>query len=422
MAETTIAVIGLGYVGLPLAVEFARYFPVIGLNTSKDKVKQLEQGIDPAGEISTERIKSVKIHYTIDPTALKKANFLIIAVPTPITENKEPDLSAVKSASKTVGENLSKGSIVVYESTVYPGVTEEICIPILEQASGMECGKDFWVGYSPERINPGDKEHYLTKIVKIVAGQDMKTTEKIAAVYEKIVEPGVYKASSIRVAEAAKVIENTQRDLNIALMNELALIFARMGISTKEVIDAAATKWNFHKYVPGLVGGHCISVDPHYLLYKAKQLGYEPKVILAGRGVNDYMPKFVAEMIIETLEKTKTPVEKATVLVLGLTFKENIKDTRNSKIKHTIKVLKEKGVTVLGQDPFLNEEEIKAFQVEPVSLENLPKVDCIILARNHKQYGSLTLAKLKQWMKENPILIDLSYRFTKQEAAKRKEI
>lgn len=420
LKDVKICVVGLGYVGLPLAVEFSKHFSVIGFDIDERKIALLKQHIDPANEVSAEELKKIRITYTTDPQMLKQANFIIVAVPTPITKSKKPDLSYVESSSKIVGQHLQKGSIVVFESTVYPGVTEDICVPIIEKESGLKCGKDWKIGYSPERINPGDKQHYITKVVKIVSGMDAESLDIIAQVYGKVVEPGVYKASSIKVAEAAKVIENTQRDLNIALMNELALIFARMGISTKEVIDAASTKWNFHRYLPGLVGGHCISVDPHYLLYRAEELGYHPKVILAGREVNDYMPKYVAEMIVKELGDAAKSLKEAKVYVMGLTFKENVKDMRNSKIRHTITELKEYGATVIGYDPLLSAAEVEGkFEVPNVPLEQLKeKVDCIIIAKKHAQFAKLTFSDLKQHMNSKPILVDLAYLFDRTSAEK----
>ncbi len=415
-----ICVMGLGYVGLPLAVEFSKHFFVIGFDIDEKKISLLKQHIDPAGELTAEELQHAKISYTTDPSQIRQANFIVIAVPTPITKSKKPDLSFVESSSQIVGQHLQKGSIVVFESTVYPGVTEDICVPIIEKESKLTCGRDWKIGYSPERINPGDKQHYLTKVVKIISGMDKESLDIIAQVYGKIVEPGVYKAASIKVAEAAKVIENTQRDLNIALMNELALIFARIGISTKDVIDAASTKWNFHRYLPGFVGGHCISVDPHYLLYRAQELGYHPKVILAGREVNDYMPKYVAEMVVKELGEAAKPLKQAKVYVMGLTFKENVKDTRNSKVKHTIKVLKELGATIIGYDPLLDNAEVEQrFEIPNVSLEQLnEKVDCIIIAKKHAAFTKLKLIDLKQHMNNKPILVDLAYLFDKASAEK----
>ncbi|HLC66840.1 MAG TPA: nucleotide sugar dehydrogenase [Candidatus Nanoarchaeia archaeon] len=417
ISNVRICVVGLGYVGLPLAVEFSRHFPVTGFDVASEKISLLQQHRDPAEELSAEILRGASVTYTADPAVLRKVNFIIVAVPTPIDQNKDPDLGPVEHASHLIGKHLQKDTVVVYESTVYPGVTEDICVPILEQESGLVCGTDFKVGYSPERINPGDKDHTLTTVTKIVSGMDFESLDLIAKVYSTIVQAGVYRSPSIKVAEAAKVIENTQRDLNIALMNELALIFGRMGISTIEVINAAATKWNFHKYIPGLVGGHCISIDPHYLLYKAQQLGYHPKVILAGRDVNDYMPRYVAELAVKAIAQAGKPVRGSTVLVMGLTFKENVTDTRNSKIKHTIRELQEHGIAVFGCDPLLDPVAAgKKFNVPMVSLNAAQTVDCIIYARRHAAFDRISLEQLKQKMNPPHILIDLTYRFDATEA------
>ncbi|MFO7577399.1 MAG: nucleotide sugar dehydrogenase, partial [Pelovirga sp.] len=330
--EAKIALVGLGYVGLPLAAAFGRQAQVIGLDISARKIAELHNGFDATGELSSADLASTCIDFTSDAARLSEASFIIVTVPTPIDGNKRPDLTPVISASRTIGRNLRPGSIVVFESTVYPGVTEEICVPLLEEESGLRCGVDFKVGYSPERINPGDKVHTVDKIIKVVSGQDAQTLDTIASVYELVVTAGVHRAPSIKVAEAAKVIENTQRDLNIALMNELALIFGRLGISTRDVLAAAGTKWNFLRFTPGLVGGHCIGVDPYYLTYKAEEIGYNPQVILAGRRINDGMAKHVAEMTVKNLIHADKAVKGARVLVLGLTFKENVPDIRNSKV------------------------------------------------------------------------------------------
>ena len=331
--DEIVCIVGLGYVGLPLAKAFSRHLKVIGYDVDEEKVKELN------GENEDENLR-----FTMDELKIGEADFVLIAVPTPVTKFKEPDLSFVKSAAKTVGKNLKKGAIVVLESTVYPGVTEEIVKPILEEKSGMKCGADFKIGYSPERINPGDDEHTLNKITKVVAGMDDETTEILAELYGLITN--VYKAKDIKTAEAAKVIENIQRDLNIALMNELAIIFHKMGLDTKAVLEAASTKWNFHRYSPGLVGGHCIPVDPYYLVYKAKELGYHPQVILAGRAINDYMPKHVAEMAIKGLNEVGKVIKGSKVLIMGLTYKENVPDTRESPVREMVKELKEFGVNV----------------------------------------------------------------------------
>ena len=346
MKHKTICIVGLGYVGLPLAETFSNHLKTIGFDIDQEKVKRL-----------SESNNEDNIEFTSDPSKIKQADFVLIAVPTPVTKFKEPDLSFVKSAAKTVGKNLKKGAIVVLESTVYPGVTEEIVKPILEEASGLKCGADFKIGYSPERINPGDDEHTLNKITKVVAGMDEETTEILADLYGLITN--VYKAKDIKTAEAAKVIENIQRDLNIALMNELAIIFHKMGLDTKAVLEAASTKWNFHRYSPGLVGGHCIPVDPYYLVYKAKELGYHPQVILAGRAINDYMPKHVAEMAIKGLNEVGKVIKGSKVLIMGLTYKENVPDTRESPVREMVKELKEFGIEVYGYDPLLSREKLE---------------------------------------------------------------
>lgn len=375
-----IGIVGLGYVGLPLAVAFSKQFTVIGFDISEKRVSELSKGSDVTNSVSKEDLKSLTL--TTDPALLASCDVVCITVPTPIDDNNGPDLAPLKAASETVGKNLKRGAIVVYESTVYPGATEEVCIPLLEQHSGMKCNQDFSVGYSPERINPGDELHTLKTITKVIAASNKEALDKICDVYGKVVD-NLYRAPSLKVAEAAKVIENTQRDLNIALMNELALIFDRIGIDTKQVLDAAATKWNFHKYSPGFVGGHCISVDPHYLIAKARSLGYEPQVILAGRGVNDYIPKFLAEKLLERLQKG------ARVLVAGLTFKENIPDLRNSKVRLLIDALKEKGIVVEGHDPLVSSSQIDSFGISAVAKEHLSSYDAIVIAAPHdifKQY------------------------------------
>src|SRR5690349_6890406 len=332
MKERMVAVVGLGYVGLPIAVSFGKHNRTIGFDINKAKIEELQGGFDRTGEVSAAELKSSQVHYTADPAALKNADFIIVAVPTPINEALQPDLKALYVSSELIGKHLAPGTIVVYESTVYPGVTEEVCLPILEKTSGLKAGTDFKVGYSPERINPGDKEHTLEKIVKVVSAQDEESLEIVAATYGKVVKAGVHRASSIKVAEAAKVIENTQRDLNIALMNELALIFHRLGIDTKGVLEAAGTKWNFLKFSPGLVGGHCIGVDPYYLTHKAESVGYHPEMILAGRRLNDNMALYVAGEIIKLMTAKRIHVKGARTLVLGMTFKENCPDIRNSKV------------------------------------------------------------------------------------------
>ncbi len=357
---TVVAVVGLGYVGLPLAVEFGRKHRTIGFDLSQAKVDAYRRHVDPTGEVSSEDLKAAtRLEPTTDAAALKEADFVVVAVPTPVDDAHNPDFSPLVGSSTSVGRNLKPGAVIVYESTVYPGATEEVCIPILERESGLTWKKDFFVGYSPERINPGDREHTLTRIVKVVSGDTPQTLEKVAAMYGSIITAGVHKASSIKVAEAAKVIENTQRDLNIALMNELSLIFHRIGIDTLEVLHAAGTKWNFLPFRPGLVGGHCIGVDPYYLTFKAEKLGYHPQVILAGRRINDGMGKFVAEQTVKQMIQAGFPVKGSHVNVLGLTFKENCPDLRNSKVIDVIHELESYGVTVHVHDPVALPEEAK---------------------------------------------------------------
>ena len=372
--KTTVCVVGLGYVGLPLAEAFSKHLRVIGYDVNIDKIKKLSQNNEN------------NIAFTSDPANIREADFVIICVPTPVTKSKEPDLKYVKSAAELVGKNLKKGAVVVLESTVYPGVMEEIVKPILEEKSGMKCGADFKIGYSPERVNPGDKEHTIDKLTKIVAGMDEETTEILADLYGLITN--VYKAKDIKTAEAAKVIENIQRDLNIALMNELAMIFYKMGLDTKAVLEAASTKWNFHHYSPGLVGGHCIPVDPYYLVYKAKELGYHPQVILAGRAINDYMPKHVAEMAIKGLNEVGKVIKGSKVLIMGLTYKENVPDTRESPVREMVKELKEFGVDVYGYDPLLSKEEIEAFGVNALDDFNVI-MDCVIVAVAHDEFKKI---------------------------------
>jgi len=352
-----ICVVGLGYVGLPLACLFSKKYEVIGFDVSESKINSLKSGVDPTKEVGD--LSKCNVDFTLDPKKIREADFIIVSVPTPIDDNKVPDLRFLKSASEIVGKNIKKGSIVVFESTVYPGATEEVCLPIIEKESGLKLNVDFKLGYSPERINPGDKEHTVDRILKVVSGSDKEALDKIAEVYGSVITAGVYKAESIKVAEAAKVIENVQRDLNIALMNELSIIFEKMDIDTKSVLEAAGTKWNFHKYTPGLVGGHCIGVDPYYLTYKAQTLGYEPKVILAGRRINDNMHKQVVYLVEKGLKKKGKDIKGSRILIMGLTFKENVPDFRNSKAKELIKELKSKGALVYGVDPFLSKEIIE---------------------------------------------------------------
>lgn len=385
--ERKIAVVGLGYVGLPVAVAFGHKQRVIGFDVNENRIQTLLEGYDYTNEVETEELTKSKIDFTNDPSKLGEVDFIIVAVPTPINESRQPELTPMLKASETIAKNMKKGAIVVYESTVYPGVTEESCVPVLEDISGMKCGEDFFVGYSPERINPGDKEHTFTKITKVVSGQNEEITDIIAGVYGSVVEAGVYRASSIKVAEAAKVIENTQRDLNIALMNELAVIFDKIGIDTAEVLRAAGTKWNFLPFSPGLVGGHCIGVDPYYLTHKAESLGYHPEVILAGRRINDNMGKFIATALIKQMIKKNMPIQGSKVTVLGLTFKENVPDLRNSKVIDVINELKEFGVEVQVTDPHADSKEaLHEFGIELVPYKNLTPSDAVVFAVAHDEY------------------------------------
>jgi UDP-N-acetyl-D-galactosamine dehydrogenase len=385
---TVVAVVGLGYVGLPVAVEFGKKARTIGFDLSHDKIESYRRHVDPSGEVSGEDLRAARqLEVTTDPAALAAADFIIVAVPTPVDSAHQPDLRALAGASESVGRNMKRGAIVVYESTVYPGATEEVCVPILEKTSGMRWRRDFHVGYSPERINPGDKEHTLTRIQKVVSGDSAETLEKVAALYQSIISAGVYRASSIRVAEAAKVIENTQRDLNIALMNELAILFDRIGIDTLEVLQAAGTKWNFLHFRPGLVGGHCIGVDPYYLTHKADQLGYHPQVILAGRRINDGMGKFIAEQTVKHMIRNGSQVKGARVNVLGLTFKENVPDIRNTRVIDVVHELKSYGVDVHVHDPVPDAVEARheyGLELEP--WEALPRAEALVLAVAHRQF------------------------------------
>ena len=411
--QCSISVTGLGYVGLPLALEFARHFRVIGFDINKERVALMKQGIDPSKELSKEAFDGCDITFTTDPADLREAHFHIIGVPTDIDEYKVPDLMPLLKASQSVGSALKSGDYVVYESTVYPGCTEEDCVPVLEKASGLTRGKDFKYGYSPERIVPGDKVRTLTSILKIVSGNDNEALEEISKVYGTIIQAGLHKTSSVKVAEAAKVIENTQRDLNISLMNELAIIFDRMGIDTREVIEAAGTKWNFQKYYPGLVGGHCISVDPFYLMHKARELGYEPQVIAAGRRVNDFMPHFIAKKVVQALlEHGKNPGE-CRVLVMGITFKEDVADIRNSKVVDLVKELKDYSVSVDVVDPYASIEEVK--QTYDIDLKRDPegRYNAVIVAVGHKQYEAMSWAELLNLIKEKDLVFDIKGIFRK---------
>jgi UDP-N-acetyl-D-glucosamine/UDP-N-acetyl-D-galactosamine dehydrogenase len=406
--EATIAVIGLGYVGLPIALAFARKTKVIGFDINEERVAMMRNNIDPSQELTANDFANCDIEFTTSIDVLRKANFFIVAVPTPINEHNLPDLKPLLGASRSVGKALKKGDYVVYESTVYPGCTEEDCIPVLEELSGLKYNTDFKVGYSPERINPGDKEHTITKILKIVSGGDAESLDVIAKTYEIIVEPGVHRASSIKVAEAAKIIENTQRDVNIALMNELSIIFSRMGINTYEVLEAAGTKWNFLKFSPGLVGGHCIGVDPYYLTYKAESLGYHAKIINSGRFINDSMGGYVAKNCVKKIIAARKNLPESTVLVMGATFKEDVSDIRNSKVADIIKELKSYSVNVEVIDPHASSDELMhEYGFGLTTLNTTKKYEAVIVAVNHKEYKTLDEAYFKNLLSDNGVLVDL---------------
>lgn len=406
--ERIVSVIGLGYVGLPVAVAFGLKRRTIGFDINAQRITELKQGHDRTGEVTSQELQSADILFTDSIEELRQADFHIVAVPTPVDDAKQPDLSPMLKASETVGIALKKGDIVVYESTVYPGVTEDECVPILERVSGLVCGSDFTVGYSPERINPGDKEHTFTKIKKVVSGQDETTLEIVAQVYESVVTAGVHRASSIKVAEAAKVIENTQRDLNIALMNELALIFDKLGIDTNDVLEAAGTKWNFLKFKPGLVGGHCIGVDPYYLTHKAEKIGYIPQVILAGRRINDGMASFIAQRTVKEMIHTGHTILGSTVTVLGLTFKEDCPDLRNSKVIDIIRELEDYGVKVQVSDPLADPVEAQhEYGVTLIPYDQLQPAAAVVLAVAHLKYRELTVEDLSRLLSDFPVLIDV---------------
>lgn len=406
--DEVIAVIGLGYVGLPVALRFAEKYRTIGFDISATRVTELRAGHDRTNEVDDAALKGSTLELTSDSEALNEASFLIVAVPTPIDQNKRPDLRPLVSASRTLAPHLSRGDVVVYESTVYPGVTEEVCGPVLEQVSGLICGVDFFLGYSPERINPGDKEHTFERIVKVVSGQDPATLDRVAAVYSSVVDAGVHRASSIKVAEAAKVIENTQRDLNIALMNELALIFDRVGIRTKDVLDAASTKWNFLRFTPGLVGGHCIGVDPYYLTTKAEELGYRSEVILAGRRINDNMGAYVAQRTVKMLTRAGTNLHNARVAILGLTFKEDVPDLRNSRVPDIIAELLQFGVTPMVHDPLGSAEEARAeYGVMLCPWEEIANLDAMIYAVSHSFYRTMPIADFVGRIRTGGVLVDV---------------
>lgn len=408
--QYTVAIVGLGYVGLPLAVEFGKTLPTLGLDLSAEKVAAYRRHIDLTGEVSTQDLKAAtQLQCHTDPAVLEGADFIIIAVPTPLGVAHQPDFASLVKSSETVGKHLKRGSIVVYESTVYPGATEKVCIPVLEKHSGLKWKEDFWVGYSPERINPGDKEHTVTQIVKIVSGDTPATLEKVAEVYSSIITAGVYKASNIKVAEAAKVIENTQRDLNIALINELAIIFELMDIDTLEVLKAAGTKWNFSPFRPGLVGGHCIGVDPYYLSHKAEMLGYHPELILAGRRINNGMASYIAEQTIKQMIDNNTNIKGAKVIVLGLTFKENCSDLRNSKVADVVSDLQDYGCDVHVHDPLAEPEQaMHEYGVKLSDWSQLPQnADAIVAAVSHTEYTTQHVSSLLAPLKSGGVFIDI---------------
>jgi len=405
----TIAVIGLGYVGLPLAVEFGKKFKTFGFDLSAEKVAAYGRHVDPTGEVSAENLRAAsQLHCSTDPAIIGEADFIIVAVPTPVDDAHQPDFTPLVKSSESVGRHLKRGAIVVFESTVYPGATEEVCIPIIEKHSGLKWKQDFFVGYSPERINPGDKERTLTKIVKVVSGDTPQTLAKVAEVYGSIITAGVYPASSIKVAEAAKVIENTQRDLNIALMNELSLIFHRIGIDTLEVLKAAGTKWNFLPFRPGLVGGHCIGVDPYYLTHKAEMLGYTPQVILAGRRINDGMGKYVAEQTVKQMIANDLPVKGAAVIVLGMTFKENCPDIRNSKVIDVVRELQSFGARVLVHDPIADSQECEhEYGVALTAWDALPRASAVVAAVSHAEYLTMGVGGLAAKLQPGGVFADV---------------
>ena len=409
--DEKLSLVGLGYVGMPIAVAFAKKIKVIGFDLNAAKIDLYKQGKDPTREVGDDAIKETTVDFTADPKRLREAKFHIVAVPTPVNDDHTPDLTPVEGASRLLGQNLTKGSVVVFESTVYPGVTEDICVPILEKESGLKCGKDFKIAYSPERINPGDKVHRLQTITKIVSGMDQETLDTVAKVYELVALAGVYRAQSIKVAEAAKVIENSQRDINIAFMNELSIIFHKMGIDTESVLKAAGTKWNFLKFKPGLVGGHCIGIDPYYLTYKAEQLGYHSQIILSGRRINDDMGKYVAESLVKNLIKTDIPVKNAKVAILGFTFKENCPDTRNSKVVDIYKELGEYGITPVVVDPEADAAEAKRlYGITFNTMDDVKDMDAVIMAVCHKDFVDYKQSDIdKFFSKKNSrkVLMDL---------------
>lgn len=418
--KENLALVGLGYVGMPIAVAFAEKVNVIGFDTNSQKIDLYKKGFDPTNEVGDEAIKKTTVDFTADEARLKEAKFIVVAVPTPINQDKTPDLSPVEGATRMVGRNLTKGSIIVYESTVYPGVTEDICIPLLEEESGLTCGVDFKVGYSPERINPGDKVHRLENIIKIVSGMDEESLDLIAQVYGLVIEAGVHRASSIKVAEAAKVVENSQRDINIAFMNELAKAFDLMGINTMEVVEAMNTKWNSLGFTPGLVGGHCIGVDPYYFVYEAEKLGYHSQIVLAGRRINDDMGDFITDAIIKKLVLAGKKVRDARVGIFGLTFKENTPDIRNTKVTDIINGLRNYGIEPIVTDPVANIDEAKKeYSVNMVSQEEMKELDCIVLAVTHDDYKSMTFEDFEKYFSEisndEKVFVDIKSMFKQRE-------
>lgn len=419
--EIQVAVVGLGYVGLPLAVAFAEHVPTIGFDINEAKINLYKQGIDPTEELGPERIKTAKVDFTADPQRLREANFVVVAVPTPVNSDCTPDLTPVEQATALVGQHLSKGTIVVFESTVWPGVTEDICMPILERESGLKCGVDFKIAYSPERINPGDKVHRLATIKKIVSGMDAETLQAVTAMYSRIIEAGVFPATSIKVAEAAKLAENAQRDINIAFMNELAIVFEKMGIRTKDVIEAMNTKWNALGFTPGLVGGHCIGVDPYYFIYKAELLGYHSQIIAAGRKINNGMGAFVADNIIKQLILADKDVRHAKIYLLGLTFKENCPDTRNSRVVDIIQRLAEYGISVHVVDPWADEEAaLHEYGVQLTPMSAVQDADCIALCVAHREFVSLSVEKIGKLYKagSKKLFVDVKSAFKPEDFAK----
>ena len=409
--EEKLSLVGLGYVGMPIAVAFARKIKVVGFDLNEEKIELYKNGVDPTNEVGNEVIRNTTVEFTADAARLRDAKFHIVAVPTPVNDDHTPDLTPVEGASRILGQNLTKGSIVVFESTVYPGVTEDICVPILERESGLKCGVDFKIGYSPERINPGDKVHRLETITKIVSGMDEETLDLVAKVYELVVEAGVYRAESIKVAEAAKVIENSQRDINIAFMNELSMIFHKMDIDTKAVLEAAGTKWNFLKFMPGLVGGHCIGVDPYYLTYKAEGLGYHSQIILSGRRINDDMGNYVGESLVKNLIRANIPVRNARVAILGFTFKENCPDTRNTKVIDIYKELGEYGIDPIVVDPAADADEAKRlYGISFRTMQDVTNMDAVVIAVAHDDFLNLDKKQISAFYNpahEQKVLMDI---------------